>query len=306
MTRNGPTMVFTAVLLASATLSACGGQDEPEAAGGSSDTELPCGVQADGLLQEVIDRGEVEIYINAEYPPYETVDANGDFEGLDIDVAHAIWDPVGVDIVFTNVTYPAVLPSLVTGKADMLVNVGATEERMEVGDFTIPYSPSSTVIVVQQGSDITSVEDLNGKTVGVEQGALPAEQAHLVNEALKEDGGEGFEITEYPQFPVVAEELASGRLDAIITGVTVSSTLLVQKPNTYEIKDAVGESYFALVTQKGEESFVEFLNCSIRELKESGELVEIHQEWFGEGYAAIEPLLEELPDEIFTARVVGG
>ena len=107
---------------------------------------------------------------NAEFPPYEYKEGQ-DFVGIDIDIINAIADKLGKKLDIMDIAFDAVLPAVVSGKADLAASgITITEDRKQNVDFSIPYTKAVQMVIVTEDSDIQSVDDLAGKKIGVQQG----------------------------------------------------------------------------------------------------------------------------------------
>ncbi|MGL4607507.1 MAG: transporter substrate-binding domain-containing protein [Eubacteriaceae bacterium] len=108
------------------------------------------------------------------YPPFETKDAQGNPSGVSVDFAKALGESLGKEVVIENIAWDGLIPSLETGKIDLIISsMTITEGRKEIVDFSIPYANSTLAILANKNSGITSVEDLNqpGKKVAVKIGS---------------------------------------------------------------------------------------------------------------------------------------
>jgi ABC-type amino acid transport substrate-binding protein len=269
--------------------------------------QLPPGIEPQGKLLEILQRGSVNIWLNAGFIPYETMDpATSQFEGVDIDIARKLFEEgLGVRIEFTDSAFQGLVPALATRKADFVISaMGATEQRAESVDFSIPYSPAGTVILVRgDNTDINSLEDLNGKTIGAETGSTPLRRAEVVNQDLQAQGMPGFaELRSYVSAPTIWEDVRVGRLHAAPVGFSNAVMLMKERPGEFRICCKIGgESYYAMVVPKGEQALLDYVNYKIREWRADWTLWYIHQKWFGD-VADILDVVPYMPDEVFFSR----
>jgi len=108
------------------------------------------------------------------YPPFETKDSAGNPSGISVDFAKAFGESIGRDVTIINTQWDGLIPSLQTGKVDMIVSsMTITEDRSKVVDFSTPYANSLLGILVNKDSGITKAEDLNqkGKIIAVKTGS---------------------------------------------------------------------------------------------------------------------------------------
>ncbi|MDD4614956.1 MAG: transporter substrate-binding domain-containing protein [Caldisericia bacterium] len=98
------------------------------------------------------------------YPPFETKDDAGNPMGVSVDLAYALGDYLGKEVRIENVNWDGLIPSLQTGKVDIVISsMTATEDREKVVDFSIPYAHSYLALLVNKESGIQSIEDLYDK-----------------------------------------------------------------------------------------------------------------------------------------------
>ena len=107
------------------------------------------------------------------YPPFETKDDAGNPSGVSVDFAKAFGEYIGRDVVIENTAWDGLIPSLQTGKADMIVSsMTITDKRKETVDFSVPYANALLAILANKISGIVSIDDLNqpGKKLAVKTG----------------------------------------------------------------------------------------------------------------------------------------
>jgi polar amino acid transport system substrate-binding protein len=269
----------------------------------SAASKLPAGLVPEGKLQQVIQRGSVNIFLNSGFLPYEFTDEKGQLVGLDIDLLNKMWkDGLGVNVSITDGEFQGLVPAVVSGKADFVMSaIGATKARAEQVDFTIPYSPSMIIIVIRADDNtIKSEDDLNGKIVGAETGSTPATRGQNLDAQLKQQGKPGFkELRTYQSAPTVWEDLKAKRLDAAVEGFSNLLAISQKRPGEFKMMSRLGPlSYFAMLVPKGQPSLLEFANSQIKQWKGDGSLATVHKKWFGDSFSDLEPLLKELPDQV--------
>lgn len=108
------------------------------------------------------------------YPPFEMSQKDGTPSGISVDFAKALGASLGKEVVIENIAWDGLIPSLKTGKIDLIISsMTITEERKKTIDFSVPYAQSSLAILANKNSGIKSIKDLNvaGKTVAVKKGS---------------------------------------------------------------------------------------------------------------------------------------
>lgn len=116
--------------------------------------------------------GTLVMATNAEFPPYEYYE-NNEVVGIDAEIAAAIAEKLGMELVIEDMSFDSIIPAIISGKADVgLAGMTVTEDRLENVDFSTSYATGVQVVIVAEGSEITSVDDLfgdNNYTIGVQQ-----------------------------------------------------------------------------------------------------------------------------------------
>ena len=110
---------------------------------------------------------------SADFPPYESIDDDGNYVGIDIEVATAVAEKLGMELEVVNMDFNSIVSSVASGKYDIgMAGLTVTEDRLESVDFTDPYANGVQVVIVPENSPITSVDDLYAEgadyTVGVQ------------------------------------------------------------------------------------------------------------------------------------------
>ena len=149
--------------VAALALTACGGSSASTAssvASSAASSEAASTSAAAGELTTV-EAGKLTMATNATFPPYEMTTDAGEFEGIDIETAQAIADKLGLELQIDDMDFDAALLSVQQGKADIVMaGVTVTDERKAVMDFSDSYATGIQSIIVPEGSDIASPDDL--------------------------------------------------------------------------------------------------------------------------------------------------
>ena len=107
---------------------------------------------------------------NAAFPPYEYVDGK-EIVGIDAEIAKAIADDLGKELIIEDMAFDSIIAAVQTGKADIaMAGMTVTEDRKQNINFTTPYTEAAQVIVVKQGSTVAGPDDLEGLRIGVQIG----------------------------------------------------------------------------------------------------------------------------------------
>ena len=239
------------------------------------ETETPT---ADGTFTTVED-GKLIMSTNATFPPYEMV-ADGDgvngsgYEGIDIEIAYALADKLGLELVIDDMDFDAALMAVQNNSADMmLAGLSYSEERDEVVDFSDPYATGVQVVIVKEGSDVT-LDNLGDYMIGTQRGTT----GYLYASDTPENGGYGEDhVIGYDSGVTAVQELINGTIDAVIIDKQPAEAYVAANPDAgLTILDGnwVEEDY-CLAVDEGNTALLDALNTAMNELKSDGTLDEI-------------------------------
>ena len=265
---------LVAVLLAGmmcVSLAACGGKKEDETA---TDTTAAAATEttestdaADGEFTTVAD-GVLTMGTNAAFPPYEYKDGD-QVVGIDADIAQALADKLGLKLEIQDMDFSSLITAIQAGKVDIsLAGMTVTEERKQNVDFTDSYATGVQVIIVKDGSDITSVDDLaNDKIIGVQEGTT----GHLY---CSDDYGEDHVIA-YTNGATAVQALLQDKVDCVVIDQQPAEEF-VEANDGLKILDPeyVVENYAAAVS-KDNPALTAALNKALQELKDDGTIQSI-------------------------------
>jgi polar amino acid transport system substrate-binding protein len=229
-------------------------------------------VMADGETEAIKAEGKVIMTTNAEFEPFEYKDGD-QIIGIDAEIAQKIAEKLGVELEIVDIAFDSLIPSLNAGKADFIAaGMTATDERRKNVDFSDDYFNASQTIIVSVDSDITSREDLNGRTVGVQQGTTG--DIYVTNE----DGSGDItvkEVRRYPKGMDAVSDLLTGRIEAVVIDDFPANKLVEKNPDKIKLLDeAMTEETYAIAVPLGSD-LIDTINEVIKELNESGEMDEI-------------------------------
>ena len=231
------------------------------------------------VLEKVKAAGEIIVYTNPEFPPYEYLGENGKIVGAEIDLVNRIADKLGVKANIVSSEFDSILMTVATGKADMGAS-GFTinEERLQKVDFSIPFVVSVQYLIVPEASTIKVVEDLAGKKIGGQSGTTGF---LMIEDAInKTDGvlkGKNTEAKAYNTAPDAVVAMKEGKLDAVVIDELVAKSLTATNSGLkcFEMLKADGKGLdapeeFGIMLAKGNEDLMKIINEVINEMKKDG------------------------------------
>jgi ABC-type amino acid transport substrate-binding protein len=169
-------------------------------------------------------RGKLVVGTSADWPPYEYVE-DGKIVGIDVDIARKIAERLGVDLEVRDMKFSALIEAVKRGDVDIVIaDMAITPEREKQVLFSIPYQVDSSVVIARRGANIRSIDDLRGKTVGVQVGTVQEDWAVKTL-------GDYSKIVRYDKvYPYMVEALRKGDLDAIVVGGVVGRAIVSRFP----------------------------------------------------------------------------
>ncbi|MHB1136345.1 MAG: transporter substrate-binding domain-containing protein [Coriobacteriia bacterium] len=259
-------------------LAACAAEEpaeEPateEPAGEEPVAELPAGVQ------EIADTGKLRVGVKADVPNFGLQDAaTGEFEGMEVDLAYALAERMGLsadDVVFEPVTAKTRGPLLDNGQLDVVIATFTIKpERLEQWNFSDPYYQDEVGLLVKKASGFESLADLDGKTIGVAQGATSRDAVQVEADKL----GISLEFLEFATYPEINAALESGRVDAfsvdksILTGYLTDDSVIL--PEGFSPQD------YGVASKLGTDDLRDFINDMLSDMTESGDMDELLTKW---------------------------
>lgn len=204
---------------------------------------------------------------NAEFPPYEYKEGQ-EFVGIDVDIVNAIADKLGKELEVLDIAFDAVLPAVVSGKADMAASgITITEDRKQNVDFSIPYTKAVQMVIVTEDSEIKTVDDLAGKKIGVQQGTTG-------DIYCTDDFGEEC-MVRYSKIADGVLPLKNGQIDCLVIDDQVAINVVQNNSGIKTLETAYAEEEYAFAIQKGNKELLDQVNEVIKDLETSGKLAEI-------------------------------
>ena len=274
---------------------ACASDDDPgDGATGSADATGSSGATGapESLLDRIMADGTLRVSTDPAYPPASSYDeTTGSWEGFDIAVAEEVAKRLGVEIAWETPSWDLITAGNWNDRWDLSVgSMTVTAERAQVLDFTEPYYYTPGGLAVQEGSSITSIDQLAGKTVGV-CGACTYES--YLNRNLNIPGytptyvvPEDITIKTYDTDSTAIQDLVLGRLDAAMSSIPILQGAIDKEKPIQLLGDPVFSEPLALAIDKSAPldtaSFLQAVNDILAEMHADGTLSSLSMEWWGE------------------------
>ena len=247
--------LILAVLMMISLLTACGGK-------GTS-------------LKDIQKAGKLVIATSPDFPPFESLGADGSVEGIEIDLLNIICDKLGVELAIEQMDFDSVLPGVQAGKFDVGVSgITVTEQRQKNVLFTDPYCLAAQAIVVTADSPITCKADLEGKTVSVQTGTT-AES--FCNE-------NGYKVSSFQANNDAQSAVVQGKVDAwVIDDLTAADMVKTYNAENDKklvvLEEPMTTEPYALAMAFGSEDTVKKVNEILNKLLSDGTVAAIFEKY---------------------------
>jgi polar amino acid transport system substrate-binding protein len=252
-----------ALLILSAGLAGCGSEEDTSATA--------------ALDPKVVEAGTLTVCTSFPYPPFE-FRKDGEPAGFDIDLANEVAKELKLRPVIVNADFDDIQSGqlLNEGKCDVAVaGMTITGERARVLDFSSPYFDAAQAMVVERGSDVSSLADLSGARIGVQEGTTG--ELYVTDNAPSDA-----EIVAFTDASEVDAALKDGDVDAGVYDNTVVGDVVSRMPDfTVAAEFDTGEQYGMAVKKNGSIDLLRFINNVLAQLKATDGYDEIYDRWFG-------------------------
>lgn len=222
--------------------------------------------------------GKMNIVVatDATWPPMEMVDENKEIVGFDIDLMNAVAKAGGFTVEFKNTAWDGIFAGLAAGEYDAVMSsVTITEERKETMDFSVPYINAGQILVVRkETTGVETLADLNGKPVAAQIGTTGAFAVEKVP---------AVELKTYDEIGLAFEDLANGRVEAVVVDNPVAADFALMNPNFKGKLKIVGEPFteelYGVAVQKGKKEILDAVNKGLNAVLDTDAYDKLVDKW---------------------------
>lgn len=240
-------LVLMSAVLMMVSLAGCGGDTTT----GGNDTE----------------KATLTMATNAEFPPYEFYENNA-VTGIDADVAQAIADKLGMELVIQDMAFDSVLVAVQSGQADIgMAGMTITPERLENADFSVPYAETYQVVIVAEDSAISTIDDLVGKKIGV--------QTNTTGDIYATDDYGDDNVKRYNKGAEAVVALTQGMIDAVIIDREPAKVFVANNEGLTILETEYAIEEYAIAFAKNNTELYDQVNGALQELIDDGTVQQI-------------------------------
>jgi polar amino acid transport system substrate-binding protein len=247
---------------------------------GAASTVFAAGSQEESGPEELV------VAMELQYPPFEMSDEQGNPAGISVDMAHDLGEYLGRPVRIENTAWTGLIPSLQTGKADIILSsMTINEERAQVVDFSDPYLRAGLTLLINADSPVERFSDLNqeGRVVAVKSGTIGVYAA--------EENLPKADIRIFEEVAACVLEVSQGKADAFLyDALTVLKNHRNHPDSTRMNLNIVEgtENYWGIAIEKGNDQLREQINAFLASYREEGKFDELAQKYLSEERAYFE------------------
>jgi polar amino acid transport system substrate-binding protein len=226
-----------------------------------------CGSTGSDNALNTVEDGKLIMSTNAAFPPYEMTTDEGGFAGIDVEIAGAIAEKLGLELEIDDMDFDAALLAVQQGKSDIVMaGVSVTEKRQLVMDFSNSYATGIQVVIVKEGSDVT-MDNLGEKMIGTQRGTT----GYLYASDTPENGGYGEDhVTAYEHGMTAVQALLNGQVDCVIIDKAPAMEYVAANEGLTILEGNWVEEQYAIGFGKGNTALQEAVNKALAELIADG------------------------------------
>ncbi len=223
------------------------------------------------ILEKIQEKGVMVVGTSPDYPPFETIDDNGNIVGFDIDLADEIASTLGIEVEVKQMSFETIVTAVQSGQVDIGISCfSVTDERKENVDMSDPYLVSGQVIVTTANSGVKGVEDLKGEKVAAGLGSTCEQAANTI---------EGAEVVSLDDFNMGFIMAKNGTVKAVVADITVAKDYVEKESDYVIVGEPLSYEETSVIVKKGNDALTAAINEAIAKAKDSGKIDEIKKAW---------------------------
>ncbi|HEX6115847.1 MAG TPA: ABC transporter substrate-binding protein [Solirubrobacterales bacterium] len=248
--------------LAVGVVAGCGDDDDDSTSGDG-------GTTAD---VETLESGVLSVGTDTPFPPFE-IGQPPNISGYDIEVMDAIGEELGLEVEYTDTGFGTIFRDTANGQFDTAAAASTiTPARQKQVNFTDPYYEAQQALLVPEGSDIASTDDLGGLIVGAQDGTT--------GETYANDETDASEVRGFPEGPNAVSALTTGQVDAVIIDQPVAADA-VEKTGGVEIAEEIQtDELYGFAVAPDNTALLDAMNEALTTIKDDGTIAELYEKYF--------------------------
>ncbi len=265
-------LLLAGTMMATMVLAGCGDK---------ADTAKEDTAKTEGAADSKEDGKTFTVGFDAEYPPYGYMDDNGEYTGFDLELAEAVCELEGWELVKKPINWDSKDMELNPGSIDCIWNGFTMNGREDDYTFSVPYVDNSQVIVVSEKSGIETLNDLAGKVVGVQAASAALELLQSEEKGGQKALADTFaSLNEFADYNTAFTELQAGALDALAIDIGVANYQIKSRGEGYKVlEETLNTEQYAIAFKKGNEELRDIVNADLDKLVKDGTFAELAEKY---------------------------
>lgn len=236
--------------------------------------------RTDPIWERIQRDGVIRVGMDASFPPFETLDAQGHFLGYDVDLANELARRLGIGhVTFVNIHFDGLYDALLDGKCDIILSaLPFDRERTEDVAYTVPYFHAGQVMVVGMAgqASIRDVEDLAGETVAVEMGS----EAHSIVRQLNVRRGLAIEVRTTYSAEEALDLARAGETRAAIADAVTVFAYTAAREDVWPVGEQLTDEPYVIAAPLEGKILLDRINRALADMAEDGYRDSLLQSWF--------------------------
>ncbi|MBQ9484204.1 MAG: amino acid ABC transporter substrate-binding protein [Ruminiclostridium sp.] len=258
----------------------CGNNNKPASTTAATNSAPAA---TDDSLQKVLDAKKLVLGLDASFPPMGFTDEANNIVGFDIDVAQEVCNRLGIELVKQPINWDTKEEDLNLGKIDCIWNgMSVNAARAEAMNLSEPYMKNEMIFVVPGNTFIKTMEDLKGKTIGVQTGST-AQEILEASDLFKD-----IQVTPLEDNVTLLNQMELGFSDAVFLDSVVAYYYIAENKKDYFVLPGnLEEEEYAIGFRKNDQTLRDKVQETLSAMKADGKIAEISKKWFGSDVTTI-------------------
>jgi len=212
------------------------------------------------------DENQLVMVTEAGFAPYEYYE-NGEVVGVDVDIAREIAKYLGKTLVVKDIAFDSIINEVKTGKADFgAAGISYSDDRAKNVDFSINYAVSKQVVIVNNNSSITNVNEISNKKIAVQLGSIADT---FVTERYKNAN-----VVRQKKYLAAIEDLKTGKVDCVVMDELPAKEIVSKNEGIKILDGSLTNDSYGMIVKKGNKELLDAINTVLQNLKDEGKIDE--------------------------------
>lgn len=262
--------VALAALMIAGMFAGCSGSGSSETTAAPAETtaapetavDTTAATETAAAASMTLEAGKLLMSTNAAFPPYEMTTDDGGFAGIDVEIAGAIAEKLGLELEILDMDFDAALLAVQQNKSDIVMaGVSVTDDRLLVMNFSDTYTTAVQVIIVKEGSEVTA-DTLGDYMIGTQRGTTG-------NIYCTDDYGDDH-VLAYDNGATAVQALMNGQVDAVVIDSAPAQEFVAANPGLTILETEYVTEEYAIGMNKSNTALLDAVNAALEELTADG------------------------------------